>query len=534
MLKRLIENWLINISEREFDIPFRLLLEALGHVAIGHTTIHGAMELGKDIVSWHSEENLFYFFQLKAGDITPSDWSEMQRQLLQMVMVPYVHPNYQVGDPYQPIWVCTGQLHETVRLSMGLMNQEFAQNDKPQVQVWERNDLIERYHEIFYEVVFTDPALTIDFIRLWSHEHDFMTDEDELRAFFHAYLSQTPTTSSRIAARHLATFTLILTQLSQRYLDLGDLYSRIDCALLGIVQFYEWLSTTELTEQSYQNNLLVANSLLEFYLDELMNQCQEQPHIIEDLFEPDSGWSEIFELPLRAHSLASKIALRLLLNAQQGQDIHTEVGLLTRVVRHNPAFCHLISERQMGTFWIVILGLLRAGETDLAELVIAVTFNWFITFHGKEGLIGLPDPYQPYSFSVNYHLYVESDQGRLMNNNGQSYILPVLLKFVICLNQRDLLAHHWKIVSYMTVHEFRPTTPEQLFSYRSDTGIMATYGFPLQGSWSALKQQYAERMPADLGAFVDRYPESLLLLALVYPWRTQWRETERYTLNSHR
>lgn len=93
MLKRLIENWLINISEREFDIPFRLLLEALGHVAIGHTTIHGAMELGKDIVSRHPEGELFYFFQLKAGDITPSDWSEMQRQLLQMVTVPYVHPN---------------------------------------------------------------------------------------------------------------------------------------------------------------------------------------------------------------------------------------------------------------------------------------------------------------------------------------------------------------------------------------------------------------------------------------------------------
>lgn len=532
MLKRLIENWLINISEREFDIPFRLLLEALGHVAIGHTTIHGAMELGKDIVSRHPEGELFYFFQLKAGDITPSDWSEMQRQLLQMVTVPYVHPNYQIGNPYQPIWVCTGQLHETVRLNVGLMNQEFAQNGKPQVQVWDRNDLIERYHDTFYEVVFTDPALTIDFIRLWSHTHDFMSDEDELRAFFHVYLSRTPTTSSRIAARHLATYTLILTQLSQRYADLDDLYSRIDCVFLGIVQFYEWLSTTELTVQIYQNNLFAVNSLLDFYLVELINQCQEQPDIIEDLFEPETGWSEIFELPLRVHSLASKIALKLLLNAQQGQDIHTEVDLLTRVVRHNPAFCHLISERQMGTFWIVMLGLLRAGKTDLAELVIAVTFNWFMTFHGKEGLIGLPDPYQPYSLSVNYHLHVEPEQGRLTNNNRQSYLLPVLLKFVIYLNQRDLLTHHWKIISYMTIHEFRPTTLKQLFSYRSDIGTMATYGFPLQGSWSALQQQYAERISEDLGAFVDRYPESILSLALAYPWRTQWRETERYTGNA--
>ena len=80
----------------------------------------------------------------------------------------------------------------------------------------------------------------------------------------------------------------------------------------------------------------------------------------------------------------------------------------------------------------------------------------------------------------------------------------------------------------MTLHEFRPTTLEQLFSYRSENGTMATYGFPLQGSWSTLQQQYTERLPTDLAAFVDSYPDSLLFIALAYPWRTQWRETERY------
>ena len=88
MLKRVIENWLISISEREFDIPFRLLLEAEGHTVINTTTVHGPMELGKDVVSWHPEEKTFYFFQLKAGNITNSSWSEMERQVMQLVTVP--------------------------------------------------------------------------------------------------------------------------------------------------------------------------------------------------------------------------------------------------------------------------------------------------------------------------------------------------------------------------------------------------------------------------------------------------------------
>lgn len=106
---------------------------------------------------------------------------------------------------------------------------------------------------------------------------------------------------------------------------------------LGIVQFYEWLSTTELTVQIYQNNLFAVNSLLDFYLVELINQCQEQPDIIEDLFEPETGWSEIFELPLRVHSLASKIALKLLLNAQQGQDCSAAEILDNPIVEYHTA-----------------------------------------------------------------------------------------------------------------------------------------------------------------------------------------------------
>jgi predicted RNA-binding protein Jag len=33
-----------------------------------------------------------------------------------------------------------------------------------------------------------------------------------------------------------------------------------------------------------------------------------------------------------------------------------------------------------------------------------------------------------------------------------------------------------------------------------------------------------------ISEYVERYPEMLLLLALAYPWRVQWLETERYVV----
>jgi hypothetical protein len=165
MLKRLIEIWLTSLSERkDLDIPFRLLLEAEGHVAVGHSTKHGPMEFGKDIVSEKPSEGLFYFFQTKTGDAKPSDWAEMERQVMQMVEVPYAHPNYSIGDPYKPVWVCTGQLSETVRTSLGLRNEAYRKSDKPTVEVWDRNKLIAKFHSAFFDMLFADESFVVDFL----------------------------------------------------------------------------------------------------------------------------------------------------------------------------------------------------------------------------------------------------------------------------------------------------------------------------------------------------------------------------------
>ena len=177
MIERLLESWLTSISEREFDIPFRWLLEQLGFIPFGRKTTHGPMELGKDVVAQESETGLIHFFQVKAGDATPGDWRDMQTQLLQLVEVDYLHPNYKPGDPYKPVWVVTGEMRETVRTSLGLKNADYRRREMPEVEVWEQNDLIERFKKTLFDVPMADELFLIDFIRLWSRARDYLTDE---------------------------------------------------------------------------------------------------------------------------------------------------------------------------------------------------------------------------------------------------------------------------------------------------------------------------------------------------------------------
>ena len=528
MLKRLIDIWLASLSEREFDIPFRLLLEAEGHVAIGHSTIHGLAELGKDIVSQKPTEGLFYFFQTKAGDANPSDWNEMERQIRQMVEVPYVHPNYSVGDPYKPVWVCTGQLSETVRLSLGLENTHYRAEGKPTIDVWDRNVLIEKFGTAFFDLLIADESLAIDYLGLWSHITDYMSDEESLREFFHHHLFDLTVSGERKTKRHLATYTLMLFQISQRYISRDDLYSAIDCAMLGVVQMYEYVIAQNIESGIYRSYLSVVHEFIASLLQDLIDHCLEDEELTVDLLEKDSGPSEIFELPLRIHSLASKIGLSLLSKSLNGEDRTTEAALLLKLLENNPAFCHVLSERQMGTFWITVVSLLNTGHLEEAKAYVSETFEWFMKAHA-EGEAGLPDPYQPYQVTVSHFLGVEEPGTSPTEMRMQSFFLPVLLKFVCCLGLRDELALHWRMVSRMVFHEYLPTGAWELFAYRPAAGTMALHGFPVMGSWSGLCERLSEKLSSEVSEFIDLHPQSLLILTLAYPWRAQWREVDRYT-----
>ncbi len=533
MIERLIENWLTNLSERKnLDIPFRLLLEAEGHRVNGHRTIHGPLELGKDIISWHPREQRYYFFQLKSGDATQNDWVEMERQMLLMVEVPYVHPNYHPGDPYQPVWVCTGQLQESVRIALGLKNNEAHRQGKPTIEVWERSTLVKKFRDAFFDLPFVDDPFAVDFLKRWSQASEYLADEGELRQFFHNYLfAQGGITQPREMRRHLATYTLMLTQLSQRYEALGDHYSAIDCTILGAVQLYEFIATQQLKKSISQSSMQLTQELIGFFLQKLVNACSADLETVANLIEPQGGMSEIWQLPLRVHSLAAKLGLSLLLKVLHKQSYEAERRLLCMTIERHPAFCHLVSECQMGSWWIAILALLQSGHEALARSCVKQTFVWLMQFH-RDGQFGLPDPYQPYHFAMNHHMRVETDTGKLQNMNRHSYLLPLLLKLICYLGLRNDLAAHWKVISQMQVHEYVPSTVAELLTYRPRSGQMTVYGFPVTGSWAAILQWYTERLTGEIAEYVERYPEILLLLALAYPWRAQWREMERYVIPS--
>ena len=81
MIERVVENWLTNANERQYQIPFCQVLAAEGETVV-YISPHGQREQGKDVITLGRGRNRVpRAYQLKAGRVTLKDWREYHGEI---------------------------------------------------------------------------------------------------------------------------------------------------------------------------------------------------------------------------------------------------------------------------------------------------------------------------------------------------------------------------------------------------------------------------------------------------------------------
>ena len=530
LLERMLESWLTSLRERgQLDVSFRALLQTAGFEPLGRKTTHGPLEFGKDVAAWKPSERVLYLFQLKAGDVAPSDWSDMQTQLQQLVLVPYDHPNYAVGDPFVPVWVCSGEMTPTVKAMLAQQNEAYRKEGRAAVLVWERPKLISMFREHLFAVHAIDVRSAIEHIRIWTRLTSYDADKDDLRDFYRAYLSQWDSLRGKDHSRLLCAYIVCMAQFAQRYLRLDDPYSAADCVVLGSVRLFELMARKRLAPKSRDTIVQSCRWLLVEYLDvvtERVSSLGERP----DLWRSDGGLSEVFEYPLRIHSICSKLVLSAFIKEQLGLDVSQECKLLGATMRHNQTFAHLLSERQAGTLVVALLGLIRYGYRDLAIQMLCAAWRWLTPLFGHPDLLGLPSPYQPLE-SIPDHWLRTAPEGSEHENEAagaHSCLLVPLLNLAVRLGQKGAVEKAWPRISRISLEKYVPADEGDLYAYLPEGGQTRSRIYPATHSWQALDKEASVRPDKKLLRLARQYPESLLLLSLAYPWRACYCEPSLY------
>src|SRR5215813_9372668 len=146
MLERVIENWLISVPERDFQIPFCQLLALRGQRVV-HVSPHGPFEQGKDVIAVDASGEA-HAYQLKVGDISLPRWrDEVRAEIEELLDLPIVHPSIDKQRGHRSYLITTGNFGDPVRREIDDRNEDRCRKGKPVLETEMRGQLLKAFVE---------------------------------------------------------------------------------------------------------------------------------------------------------------------------------------------------------------------------------------------------------------------------------------------------------------------------------------------------------------------------------------------------
>jgi hypothetical protein len=141
MLEGVIEHYLRNVSEREFDSPLMALLSVRGYFDLHK--IHGAYEFGKDFIAKRSsgESVRQYSIQSKVGDLNLASWREVRAQVDEARYNTISHPSFDAALERTAILVTTGRLVGAAAADAQEYKKFLRSRGEIEFEVWDQDDL---------------------------------------------------------------------------------------------------------------------------------------------------------------------------------------------------------------------------------------------------------------------------------------------------------------------------------------------------------------------------------------------------------
>lgn len=375
MITQVLRNYLTGIErERHFDTPLGLLLPTLDFYDVHYT--HGTIEFGKDFIAKRIDGGVEIqcSFQLKRGNISLSDWrNEIQHQMLQSVLTPLRHPNFDRGLTHQAYLVTTGEISTPAAMAIDELNtqiQDFYKRSP--IKVWSQSNLIDN---------FIDSGLN----SLYSATAEGFA---EYGAFFQLYSGtlrgdvtiNSIETYSRHWVRQLAGFekwalwcSLECESIAQQCMRTGQVYEAVYvylCRLRAVCAACYSYPGEQLSD-SFQFSLPRIVELCSLYVNTFRGLWEPQC----DLLASDVSPTDFISYPVQCSRVMEIASLLYFLDTDVDQKAQT-IALLEKLVIQEPGCGHPISDRHAISLAVASLALLDASRDDAVRRLLERATVW--------------------------------------------------------------------------------------------------------------------------------------------------------------
>ena len=519
LLKRVIENYLSNVSEIEVDYPFRILLESMGFLCLDIKTTHSPLEKGKDIPAYNKKEKQYYFFQTKVGNINRATWADFTGQLMQLSGIRPLIASCPPDAKFQPVFVTTGDVTPSINETISLQNEELLKNGKLPIVVWNRNNLIDKFYNNFYKIFYENQEFVAEFIIYLSLVRKKGFNQKSAVEFFNYYLNSFELSNRRKRKKIIATYLILTFSILSPYINNGNISSAIEHLNTLIVIFCNYVLKNKLKTKEYINEyrLLVDYlvDLLEVFYLQIRDFCKTH----DDLVNMNIDMSEIFQYPLRVHGVLSKLILFNILSNPDSENLKTVNSLIDFIISNNrKAIEKIFSESQQSTLIVTLLWILKNKELSFLKNVIDNIFEYFLQHHDRKNGVGLISPYSDNKDIVTKFTGHPSYEEPIESSNFESYFLINLVSFCCLADYKEVVSMHWDKISRFFNLEYIPENEIDLFEFRASKGKIISWQFPLTGHWTEVKSNFFKKN-LDNYQFLINNKEIIFILVLAYPWR---------------
>jgi hypothetical protein len=512
VLEKLIEDWLTNVNELGYQLPFCEVLLAEGFTIV-HVSTHGRGEHGKDIVARHPDGNLSTF-QLKGGDIRLSDWRKIRAEVEELVQLPVRLPGIDERESHTPYLVTNGEIRGDALESIKRYSDTWQTQGHQELQIWSRRIVLKKFLDAQGSFLPGDLREFRRFVELYVGDFESPFPKSKFARLLEAIATKhLLRLEGRDVSRGIAALSLVAGYIVEQYQRAGNHIAAAEGWTMTASSVMYIAERANLKREDYEPTLSLLHSTLVRTLERFASEALQHdsfsssrygladPHVYGVRVTLTLGW-------LSAWALDRKW--------RRCEQIETQ-SILKVLEREYPAH-RLAGEADWPSIMCLALYLDREWMQPDAEAVIIRYANAILAANQAKEAKGVPSPYWSQEKVLRFVVGMLAPSAQ-EHFGRHSYTLLQALNMLVRRLRRQTVRVMWPPASKMIFCDFMPDNLADYFLWRCRKGNLHSEVPKRTASWSAWRFESSFLDQNLVPSLLVRHPEWTLPFLLTYPHR---------------
>lgn len=511
MQERLLENWLISVNEKSFQIPFCQLLTGEGYQVV-HLSRHGPFESGKDILAI-DPDGVPCAFQLKGsvGKISQREWAKYVDQAVRLVEIPIVHPSIDERKTRKVFFVTNGELDEEVRLEISDRNRELERRGLPTLTTIVKGELLTRFLKLHDNLWPKELIAYKELLELYLEDGGGYLDKPKFAKFLQNILLTTDETNKAEQVRSLSSLALIAQYAMHPFVEKKNYVAIVEAWVIYLASLVSFVTKHDIEEKYWKANFDLALEAIDQAFSDLIEGLQERPFLIEGNPMVDSSFYHGRITWLIGLVSAYALWKKAIDKSWSDEKVYSFVTANQKYIR---LWGEAAVPQLLSTSWF----LRSCGVEHRASGLVDAIARGICTVNLEPDGKGLADPYHGLG-EVTINNAGLSETLQKENFKGRSYVLEGIVHLLTRWGWRGILEELWPKITKIDFVEYKTDEPWEFCLWHTETGKLTVHQPKFPQSWQELQEEASKSDLSYIPKILAENPAVLLIFLIVYPHR---------------